>query len=109
TLLFLNKRGYHRLQTCSSCHHTIKCPHCDLALTFHKQADFLQCHLCDYRQNIPRNCPNCQSRESLQFKGFGTEHVERTLHAILPGVRTLRMDRDTTTKKDSHEELFKQF
>lgn len=109
TLLFLNKRGYHRMQVCAQCRHILKCPHCDLSLTFHKEAHSLQCHLCDYKQSPPRYCPECQSPESLQFKGFGTEHVERTLHALFPEVRTLRMDRDTTTKKNSHEELFKQF
>ncbi|MBX7067339.1 MAG: primosomal protein N' [Parachlamydiales bacterium] len=108
-LLFLNKRGYHRMQVCSSCRHVIKCPHCDLALTFHKSGGFLQCHLCDYRQQLVRGCPNCQSTETLSFRGFGTEHVERSLHAIFPEVRTLRMDRDTTAKKNSHEEMFKQF
>jgi primosomal protein N' (replication factor Y) len=109
TLLFLNKRGYHRMQICSSCRHIIKCPHCDISLTFHRDAGLLQCHLCDHKQPAPRSCPNCQSSESLQFKGFGTEHVERTLHAIFPEIRTLRMDRDTTSKKNSHEDLFKQF
>ncbi len=109
SLLFLNKRGYHRLQMCSSCRHVIKCPHCDLALTFHKQESFLQCHLCNFKRPSPRQCPNCQTTETLQFKGFGTEHVERSLHAIFPEVRTLRMDKDTTTKKNSHEEMFKQF
>ncbi len=109
TLLLLNKRGYHRMQLCSECRSPIKCPHCDLSLTFHKGANSLKCHFCDYALPPFRNCPNCQGEGSLEFKGFGTEHVERSLQAILPGVRTLRMDRDTTTKKDSHEELFKQF
>ncbi|MDE3045316.1 MAG: primosomal protein N' [Verrucomicrobiota bacterium] len=109
TLLFLNRRGYHRLQMCSACRYIIKCPHCDLSLTFHKNSHELRCHLCDFSQNVPPLCPQCQSRETLQFKGFGTEHVERSLHALLPGVRTLRMDRDTTRQKESHEELYKQF
>jgi primosomal protein N' (replication factor Y) len=109
TLLFLNRRGYHRLQICANCRFTIKCPHCDLGLTFHKVNHSLRCHLCDYQRDPPRNCPSCNSLESLQFKGFGTEHVERSLHAIFPEIRTLRMDRDTTQKKNSHEELFNQF
>lgn len=109
TLLFLNRRGYHRLQMCKKCLYVIKCPHCDLALTFHKQLNLLQCHLCDFRRPVPQNCPQCQTSEQLHFKGFGTEHVERSLHALFPEIRTLRMDRDTTTKKNSHEEMFKQF
>src|SRR5205085_8142455 len=54
-------------------------------------------------------CPSCQSINTLEFRGFGTEHVERSLHALFPEIRTLRMDRDTTRKKESHEEIFKQF
>jgi len=109
TLLFLNRRGYHRQQICSTCRHIVKCPHCDLGLTYHKAQHHLRCHLCDYTQPVPIACPECSSRESLKFQGFGTEHVERALHAMLPGVRTLRMDRDTTQKKTSHEDLYKQF
>ena len=109
TLLFLNKRGYHRLQICGQCRFIIKCPHCDLGLTFHREAHLLKCHLCDYQRPSPRQCPSCNGSEPLQFKGFGTEHVERSLHAIFPSIRTLRMDRDTTRQKNSHDDLFKQF
>ncbi|HLB52145.1 MAG TPA: primosomal protein N' [Chlamydiales bacterium] len=109
TLLFLNKRGYHRLQLCAECRTHIQCPHCDLSLTFHREANELICHLCGFHRPPPTSCPSCGSRETLQFKGFGTEHVERSLHAVFPDIRTLRMDRDTTQKKESHEELFKQF
>lgn len=108
-LFLLNRRGYHRMQICSSCRHVIKCPHCDLSLTFHKQSTILQCHLCDHKEPQQRKCPNCGQLETLEFRGFGTEHVERTLHAIFPDIRTLRMDKDTTAKKNSHEECFKQF
>lgn len=108
-LFFLNRRGTHRMQVCSGCRYVIKCPHCDLSLAFHRDTNLLHCHLCDYKQSAPRSCPQCQSFETLQFKGFGTEHVERSLHALFPEIRTLRMDRDTTSKKNSHEELFKQF
>ena len=109
TLLFLNRRGYHRMQVCAQCRWMAKCPHCDLSLTYHRDAHHLQCHLCQFTKPSPKNCPQCSTPETLQFKGFGTEHVERSLHAILPGVRTLRMDRDTTKGKNSHEDIFKQF
>jgi primosomal protein N' (replication factor Y) len=109
TLLLLNKRGYYRLQICNNCRNTTKCPHCDLALTFHKSENQLRCHLCDYSQPLRVSCSSCGCRESLQFKGFGTEHVERSLHALLPGIRTLRMDRDTTKQKTSHEDIYRQF
>jgi primosomal protein N' (replication factor Y) len=80
-----------------------------MGLTFHKSENCLRCHLCDHRQPVPPACPACGEKETLQFKGFGTEHLQRSLHALLPGVRTLRMDRDTTKEKMSHEEIYQQF
>lgn len=109
TLLLLNRRGYRRMQICSECRHIAKCPHCDLSLTYHKEQNSLRCHLCDYSTTLLRACPNCHTSAPLQFRGFGTEHVEKSLHALFPKIRTLRMDRDTTGKKNSHEEMFKQF
>jgi primosomal protein N' (replication factor Y) (superfamily II helicase) len=108
TLLLLNKRGYHRMQLCKSCRAIVKCPHCDISLTFHRESNSLKCHFCNYTLPPHRNCPECHKPE-LEFKGFGTEHVERSLHAIIPNIRTLRMDRDTIQKKHDHEEIFKQF
>jgi primosomal protein N' (replication factor Y) len=97
------------MQICAECRHVVKCPHCDLSLTFHRAPNELRCHLCDYQSKLLNKCPSCQSSAALEFRGFGTEHVERSLHAIFPTIRTLRMDRDTTRQKNSHEDLFHQF
>ncbi|MCC6127593.1 MAG: primosomal protein N' [Chlamydiae bacterium] len=109
TLLLLNRRGYRRQQFCANCRQVLKCPHCDLALPFHLSSNLLSCHMCLFEMAPPKQGPYCQSIESLEFKGFGTEHVERALHALFPTIRTLRMDKDTTKQKNSHEELFMQF
>ncbi len=109
SLLLLNRRGYHRMQRCKECHHVVKCPHCDLSLTYHRLIHSLCCHLCDFRSSLLRECPSCKAPATLEFRGFGTEHVERSLHAVFPEIRTLRMDRDTTKGKDSHDTLFKEF
>lgn len=109
TLLFLNRRGYYRMQICPECQHVIKCPHCDLSLTFHKGENLLECHLCGHKNQVSLRCPACQKTGPLKFRGFGTEHVEKSLQALLPEVRTLRMDRDTTQKTKSHEEIFQRF
>ncbi len=109
-ILFLNRRGYHTLQMCTHCGKSQVCPHCDTNLTFHLGDNLLACHLCDFRLSpLPRCCPHCSAEDGLKFKGAGTELVERTLHALLPGVRTLRIDADTTRHKGSHEKFFKQF
>ncbi len=110
TILFLNRRGYHTSLFCEGCGHIFKCPHCDLALTFHFGEKVLACHLCDFRlAPIPSQCPECKKPETLKYKGVGTEQIERALHAIFPDIRTIRMDGDTTRHKGSHEHLLKQF
>lgn len=109
-LLFLNRRGYHTFQMCASCGESVKCPHCSVSLTFHKKKNYLACHLCNYLlAPPPAICPTCKGAATLNFKGVGTEQVERTLHALFPDIRTLRMDADTTRHKGAHDLLFKQF
>ena len=110
SLLFLNRRGYHTFQLCASCEESVKCPHCDVSLTFHKKTNHLACHLCGFiLAPPPVKCPYCQATASLHFKGVGTEQVERTLHALFPDIRTLRMDADTTRHKGSHDLILKSF
>jgi primosomal protein N' (replication factor Y) len=109
TLLFLNRRGFHTSAVCQLCSHTLKCPHCSISLTFHKEQNSLACHLCSYELAPVRQCPACQANDSFKFKGIGTELVEKSLHALFPEVRTLRLDADTTRHKGSHDKLFKQF
>jgi primosomal protein N' (replication factor Y) (superfamily II helicase) len=108
-LLFLNRRGYHTSSQCPKCAYVECCPHCDLALTYHKADDLLACHLCDWNKPPARNCPSCNADGPLKFKGAGTELVEKTLHALFPTIRTLRLDADTTRHKGSHERIFKAF
>lgn len=109
-VLFLNRRGYHTAQLCTQCSHVIECPECDVSLTYHLGEKHLACHLCDYRLSPPpRCCPKCGSENTFKYKGAGTELVERSLHAIFPELRTLRLDADTTRHKGSHDQLFKQF
>ncbi len=109
SLLFLNRRGYNTSAVCSGCSEALSCPHCSITLTFHKGQNTLSCHLCGHQRAPPPECPSCKAFDSFKFKGVGTEQVERTLHAIFPNIRTLRIDADTTRHKGSHEKLFKQF
>lgn len=79
-------------------------------MTFHKGDNQLACHLCNY--NLPAvfsHCPNCKKGSPLKFRGIGTELAEKSLHAILPDIRTLRMDADTTRHKGSHQKLLREF
>ncbi|VVT43068.1 Primosomal protein N' [Chlamydia avium] len=110
SLIFFNRRGYHTNVSCSSCKHVLKCPHCDMVLTFHKYANVLLCHLCNSALKEPQtSCPKCHGTLTLQYRGSGTEKIERMLHSLFPQARTLRIDSDTTKLRGSHEVLLKQF
>ncbi|MCE5318580.1 MAG: primosomal protein N' [Parachlamydia sp.] len=110
TILFLNRRGYHTMLWCPQCTQTAKCRHCDVSLTFHLGDNCLSCHLCQYTLSPPpRQCPSCHADNPLKFRGVGTEQVEKALHAILPGIRTLRLDADTTRHKGSQQKLLRDF
>lgn len=109
TILFLNRRGYHTMMRCPDCAKTIKCVHCDVSMTFHMGDNCLSCHLCHYEIPPPNECPYCKGAKPLKFRGVGTEQVEKALHAILPDVRTLRVDADTTRHKGSHQRLLREF
>lgn len=110
TILFLNRRGYHTTLVCSQCQETLKCEHCDVSLTFHLGENHLACHLCGYQISPPpKQCPYCQSAMPLKFRGVGTEQIENSLHAVLPGIRTTRVDADTTRHKGSHQRLLRDF
>ena len=110
TILFLNRRGYHTTLLCSSCGYVMKCPNCDISLSFHHSDNNLSCHLCGYNLSPPpKQCPSCRKETNMKYKGCGTELVERSLKAIFPDVRTLRMDADTTRHKGSHDRLLRAF
>ncbi|MDB2614326.1 primosomal protein N' [Chlamydiales bacterium] len=108
TILFLNRRGYNTSLFCTTCQKAIHCPNCSVALTFHKQETQLLCHQCGYESPPLKTCPECQ-KETMKYKGIGTEQVEKTLYALFESVRIIRMDGDTTKKKGSHEKLLKAF
>ncbi len=110
TILFLNRRGYHTILRCPGCLQTIKCAHCDIPLTFHLGDNCLACHLCGYQLTPPPSeCAQCRGAKPLKFRGVGTEQIEKILHNIFPGIRTLRIDADTTRHKGSHQKLLRDF
>ena len=104
SILFINRRGYSTFMMCRACGEVIKCPNCDLSLTYHKTVGKLKCHCCGYQQNVVDVCPNCKSDE-LKFVGDGTQRVEEELAKILPEARVIRMDLDSVTAKDSYQEI----
>ncbi len=107
TMLFLNRRGYAGFVSCRECGHVMKCPHCDVSLSEHRNG-MLICHYCGYEEARQKNCPECGSKYLLGFKA-GTEQIEEALHKEFPAARVLRMDADTTRTKDSYEKILSAF
>ena len=106
-ILFLNRRGYSGFVSCRECGHVIQCPHCNVSLSVHKGGKMV-CHYCGYEQPKVTECPECGSRYIGEFRA-GTQQIEDMVKARFPQARVLRMDMDTTKKKDSHEQILSAF
>ncbi len=107
-MLLLNRRGHSTFVMCRSCGEVIMCPNCDISLTYHDRHNHLKCHYCGYETANPNACPHCQSKH-IRYMGIGTEKVEEIMTELFPDARIIRMDRDTTTQKNSHEKLLHEF
>lgn len=107
-VLMLNRRGYSTFVMCRDCGHVKECPHCDIALTYHKNQNQLKCHYCSKEEVMPSNCPECSS-DLIRYFGTGTQRVEESLTSLIPEARVIRMDVDTTRRKGAHERLLGQF
>ena len=106
-MLFMNRRGYSSFVSCRSCGEAIRCPHCDVSLTLHRDGR-LRCHYCGYELPLMKSCPSCGSPYLAPF-GTGTEKLESLCQKEFPGARLLRMDRDTTGRKGGYEEILERF
>lgn len=111
SILFLNRRGYAGFVSCRKCGFVVNCPHCAISLTTHRRGrgnTRLVCHYCGYEQNMVEACPSCGSQYIAGF-GTGTQKVEEMVKELFPGARVLRMDADTTSGKNGHEEILAKF
>lgn len=108
TILFLNRRGYSTFIMCRECGYTLKCPNCNISLTYHISQNILKCHYCGYQKNPVKICPNCQSTK-IRYFGTGTQKLEQEIRKIFPTATTIRMDIDTVSKKNSHEKILNKF
>ena len=108
TILFLNRRGYSTFIMCRNCGYTVKCPNCNISMTYHSYEKKLKCHYCGHEENIVTVCPECHS-DKIRYFGTGTQKLEQEIHKQFPEASTIRMDIDTVTKKNSHEVILNTF
>ncbi len=107
-ILFLNRRGYSQTVICRDCGYSAKCVNCDVSLTYHSEEDCLKCHYCGATYKMPSACPACGGKH-LGYVGTGTQRVVTELKKLFPKARILRMDADTTSGKEGHFRILKQF
>ncbi|NLG84976.1 MAG: primosomal protein N' [Firmicutes bacterium] len=105
-ILLLNRRGYATFVLCRECGHALRCPHCDVSLTYHRGATALLCHYCGYSRPVPDTCPKCRGRY-IRYFGLGTERLCEEVAALFPRARVARMDQDATARKGAHQELYR--
>ena len=103
-LLFLNRRGFSPVWICHACGWVAQCLRCNARFTYHRKKQLLQCHHCTNTKPVPRTCPACAMFE-LHAMGVGTQRLEEALSACFPGVEVVRIDRDSTQKKNSLQNL----
>ncbi len=107
-ILFLNRRGFAPVLQCTACGFVTLCEHCDVALVVHQESRQMICHHCDYQMPLTETCLSC-GEPGLKPVGFGTERLEQWLNQVLPDARVLRLDRDTTRRKNAHAQILSRF
>lgn len=107
-ILLLNRRGYTPILRCISCGYVQMCPHCEVAMSFHKEEGVLKCHTCGHTMPVPNNCPSCGSH-TWRYLGMGTQKLEELVQLKFPQATIIRMDADTTSRKNAHEGLLRDF
>jgi len=107
-MILLNRRGFSSFLLCRSCGLAIQCPNCDVTLTYHRYNASLQCHYCGYIRPVPRVCDACEG-EYIHYVGLGTEQLEAMLKELYPEMNIARLDRDTTRRRGSFEQIIMEF
>lgn len=100
-ILFLNLRGYAPTLWCRSCGTAVRCPHCDVTLTWHRDRKVALCHVCEHEETVS-TCATCQPGNLSQL-GVGTQRLEVEVRRRFPDINCLRMDSDSMKKHGSYE------
>jgi primosomal protein N' (replication factor Y) len=108
SILFLNRRGFARSLQCTACGHVCQCPHCAVALTYHRTDERLVCHVCGYQSIVPRKCPECRD-PGILLQGYGTQKVEEVMAKVFPKAKFARIDADAMRRKNALRDTLSAF
>ncbi|MCR5150470.1 MAG: primosomal protein N' [Clostridiales bacterium] len=107
-IILINRRGFNTFASCNECSHTMFCPNCSISLTYHSYTGRLICHYCGYSIPYTDICPEC-GNNTLRYRGYGTQKIEKAIAGLFPGARILRFDADTTSTKNAHQTMLDSF
>ena len=106
SLVFINRRGFSPVLACTDCGWTSGCPRCSTRLVLHLMERKLRCHHCGWEEPVPHACPDCGAPD-IKPLGEGTQRLESALGRMFPTARILRIDRDTTQRKQAWDEIYR--
>ena len=107
-LVFRSRRAYASAMECPDCGFILRCPSCNIPMSYHKFSHSLSCHWCGYSEPAPAACPQC-GKGPMSLLGDGTEKIEEELRTFFPEARIERFDADTTKDKKEESRILKQF
>lgn len=107
-IIFQNRKGYVPMLECSVCGWVSKCVNCDIALTYYKYSNNLRCHYCGFTQNTITKCQAC-GNNAMAIQGYGTERITEELQLLIPDLRIIRFDQDSTRQKNAFRKLIYEF
>ena len=107
SILFLNRRGAGQYRICVQCGAVPTCPRCSVSLTYHAANHRLLCHYCGHSEPVQDRCPQCGGM--VKTMGVGTQRIEAELRTLFPDREILRMDADTVSATNTHEDILSRF
>ena len=107
-ILFLNRRGHSAFVSCRKCGHVMGCDNCRVNFTYHAMGESLRCHYCGRTAPIPKICPACLAPH-IRYFGLGTQKIEEETAKLFPTAKAIRMDMDTTRRKNGHANIISAF
>lgn len=106
-ILFLNRRGYASFGLCKSCGEILQCKCCSISLTYHKSANLLKCHQCDYFEPLPKSCSKCNEK-TITYFGLGTERLEKEVKLMFPNASVARLDKESSKTLSNLQKIISQ-
>ena len=107
-MVFRSRRSYSSFLQCNSCGETLRCPRCNVSLTYHKYNNSVSCHYCGFHAPFDASCKKCGTGE-FTARGTGTERLAEELSELFPEARIARFDAETAASRTAEKKILGDF